>query len=145
MPFLLAVALTFFSSSKPGTPELPGPFQAFKFIERVSAGSNEDNGGDKSVHDRAEVRRGLLGVLGYGNVPQSPSFLQQMVRQKQSSTPSSTTSDLSEDPDTEEALKGFDFLASPEELDGSAEWRSGENSEEWGETRTFEESGICAA
>lgn len=69
-----------------------------------------------------------------------------MVRQKQSSTPSSTTSDLSEDPDTEEALKGFDFLASPDELDGAAEWRSGEHSEEWGETRTFEESsGGCAA
>lgn len=54
-----------------------------------------------------------------------------MVRKKQSSTPSSTTSDLSDDPDTEEALKGFDFLASPDELDGS---RSGEDSGEWGET-----------
>uniref|UniRef100_A0A674N8U9 Striatin n=1 Tax=Takifugu rubripes TaxID=31033 RepID=A0A674N8U9_TAKRU len=51
-----------------------------------------------------------------------------------------TTSDLSEDTDTEEALKGFDFLASPDELDGSAEWRSGEDSGEWGETRPFKES-----
>lgn len=63
-----------------------------------------------------------------------------MVRMKQSSTPSSTTSDLSEDTDTEEALKGFDFLASPDELDRSAEWRSGEDSGEWGETRPFKES-----
>uniref|UniRef100_A0A665TGZ3 Striatin n=1 Tax=Echeneis naucrates TaxID=173247 RepID=A0A665TGZ3_ECHNA len=47
-----------------------------------------------------------------------------MVKKKQSSTPSSTTSDLSDDPDTEEALKGFDFLASPDELDGSAESRT---------------------
>lgn len=54
-----------------------------------------------------------------------------MARQKQPSTPSSTTSDLSEDPDAEEALKGFDFLASPDELDGSAAWRSGED--DWGE------------
>lgn len=57
-----------------------------------------------------------------------------MVRKKQSSTPSSTTSDLSDDPDTEEALKGFDFLASPDELDGSPGSRSGEDSGEWGET-----------
>lgn len=58
----------------------------------------------------------------------------QMVRKKQSSTPSSTTSDLSDDPDTEEALKGFDFLAGPDEPDGSPVSRSGEDSGEWGET-----------
>lgn len=57
-----------------------------------------------------------------------------MVKKKQSSTPSSTTSDLSDDPDTEEAMKGFDFLASPDELDGSPESQSGEDSGEWGET-----------
>lgn len=60
-----------------------------------------------------------------------------MVRKKQPSTPSSTTSELSDDPDTEEALKGFDFLASPDELDGSAESRSGEDGGggggQWGE------------
>lgn len=55
-----------------------------------------------------------------------------MVRKKQSSTPSSTASDLSDDPDTEEALKGFDFLASPDEPDVS-EPRSREDSGEWGE------------
>lgn len=69
-----------------------------------------------------------------------------MARVKQSSTPSSTPSDLSEDTNTEEALKGFDFLASPDELDGSAEWRSGEDSGEWGETRRFKESpDVCEA
>lgn len=61
-----------------------------------------------------------------------------MVQKKHSSTPSSTTSDLSDDPDTEEALKGFDFLASPDELDGTPESRSCEDSGEWGE-RVFTE------
>lgn len=69
-----------------------------------------------------------------------------MARMKQSYTPSSTTSDLSKDMDTEEALKDFDFLASPDELDGSAEWRSGEDSGEWDETRPFKESpDVCEA
>lgn len=69
-----------------------------------------------------------------------------MARMKQSSPPSSTTSDLSEDTDTEEALKGFEFLASPDELEGSAEWRCGEESGEWGETRPFIESpDVCEA
>lgn len=57
-----------------------------------------------------------------------------MMRKKPSSTPSSTTSDLSDDPDTEEALKGFDFLASPDELDSSPESKSGEDSGDWGES-----------
>uniref|UniRef100_A0A8C2ZBX2 Striatin n=1 Tax=Cyclopterus lumpus TaxID=8103 RepID=A0A8C2ZBX2_CYCLU len=72
-------------------------------------------------------------VGGYEMRPPPPSL---MVRKKHSSTPSSTTSDLSDDPDTEEALKGFDFLASPDELDGSPESRSGEDSGEW-EAMTF--------
>ncbi|MEQ2172186.1 hypothetical protein GOODEAATRI_018547 [Goodea atripinnis] len=48
-----------------------------------------------------------------------------------------------DDPDTEEALKGFDFLASPEELDGS-EPRSGEDSGEWGEIGRMVEKGLSA-
>lgn len=55
------------------------------------------------------------------------------MRKKQSSTPSSTTSDLSDDPDTEEALKGFDFLANQDEPEGSAEALAAGNSGEWGE------------
>uniref|UniRef100_H2TJH4 Striatin n=1 Tax=Takifugu rubripes TaxID=31033 RepID=H2TJH4_TAKRU len=54
-----------------------------------------------------------------------------------------TTSDLSEDTDTEEALKGFDFLASPDELDGSAEWRSGEDSGEWEPMTFLPSTGKC--
>ena len=55
-----------------------------------------------------------------------------MVRKKTSPSPSSTSSDLSDDPDTEEALKGFDFLASPDELDGSPESRSADDNGDWG-------------
>lgn len=42
--------------------------------------------------------------------------------------PSSTTSDLSDDPDAEKALKGFDFLAGQDDLDGLPEPGTGE----WG-------------
>uniref|UniRef100_A0AAR2J809 Striatin n=1 Tax=Pygocentrus nattereri TaxID=42514 RepID=A0AAR2J809_PYGNA len=45
----------------------------------------------------------------------------QMVRKKVSASPSSSSADLSDDPDTEEALKGFDFLASSEDMEGSSE------------------------
>uniref|UniRef100_A0A3B4V7W0 Striatin, calmodulin binding protein n=1 Tax=Seriola dumerili TaxID=41447 RepID=A0A3B4V7W0_SERDU len=75
-----------------------------------------------------------------------PHFLtfQQMVKKKQSSTPSSTTSDLSDDPDTEEALKGFDFLASPDELDGSPESRSEKEESPLGELAWDVDQGLIA-
>uniref|UniRef100_A0A8C8H4B9 Striatin n=1 Tax=Oncorhynchus tshawytscha TaxID=74940 RepID=A0A8C8H4B9_ONCTS len=62
----------------------------------------------------------------------NPLCLPQMVRKKTSSSPSSS-SDMSDDPDTEEALKGFDFLASPDEMEGSPDVRSVEDSGDWGE------------
>ncbi|KAK9540776.1 hypothetical protein VZT92_003206 [Zoarces viviparus] len=100
-----------------GKPEMSDSatvLEAFKFIESAAAEfSDEDEEEDSEGRDKT--------VLD----------LATMVRKKQSSTPSSTTSDLSDDPDTEEALKGFDFLASPDELDGSPESRSGEDSGEW--------------
>ncbi|TKS68806.1 Striatin [Collichthys lucidus] len=93
--------------------------EAFKFIESAAAEfSDEDEEEDSEGRDKT--------ILD----------LATMVRKKQSSTPSSTTSDLSDDPDTEEALKGFDFLASPDEMDGSPESRSGEDSGEWGPNRS---------
>lgn len=116
--------------------------EAFKFIESAAADfSDEDeeeysDGRDKTILDLAAVRRERAAV-GVGRVRSAnralPVSCRQMVRKKQPSTPSSTTSELSDDPDTEEALKGFDFLASPDELDGSVESRSGEDSGEWGE------------
>uniref|UniRef100_A0A674B520 Striatin n=1 Tax=Salmo trutta TaxID=8032 RepID=A0A674B520_SALTR len=62
----------------------------------------------------------------------NPLCLPQMVRKKTSSSPSSS-SDLSDDQDTEEALKGFDFLVSPDEMDGSPDVRSAEDRGDWGE------------
>uniref|UniRef100_A0A672Y2N6 Striatin n=1 Tax=Sphaeramia orbicularis TaxID=375764 RepID=A0A672Y2N6_9TELE len=97
--------------SKPDMSDSATVLEAFKFIESAAAEfSDEDEDEDSEGRDKT-----ILDLAA-------------MVRKKQSSTPSSTTSDLSDDPDTEEALKGFDFLASPDELDGS-ESRSGEDGE----------------
>uniref|UniRef100_A0A674B3L1 Striatin n=1 Tax=Salmo trutta TaxID=8032 RepID=A0A674B3L1_SALTR len=65
----------------------------------------------------------------------NPLCLPQMVRKKTSSSPSSS-SDLSDDQDTEEALKGFDFLVSPDEMDGSPDVRSAEDRGDWGPNRS---------
>lgn len=43
--------------------------------------------------------------------------------------------DTSEDPDTEEALKGFDFLSSPDEMDTSPESRGNGDGTDWGKSR----------
>lgn len=42
--------------------------------------------------------------------------------------------DTTEDPDTEEALKGFDFLSSPDEMDTSPESRGNGDGTDWGES-----------
>lgn len=42
--------------------------------------------------------------------------------------------DISEDPDTEDALKGFDFLSSPDEMDISPECRGTGDGTDWGES-----------
>uniref|UniRef100_A0A8C5CL22 Striatin n=1 Tax=Gadus morhua TaxID=8049 RepID=A0A8C5CL22_GADMO len=44
--------------------------------------------------------------------------------------------DTSEDPDTEEALKGFDFLSSPDEMDTSPESRGTGDGTDWGPNRS---------
>lgn len=43
--------------------------------------------------------------------------------------------DTSEDPDTEEALKGFDFLSSTDEMDTSPESRGNGDGTDWGESQ----------
>ncbi|MEQ2311995.1 hypothetical protein AMECASPLE_026383 [Ameca splendens] len=112
--------------SKPDMSDSATMLEAFKFIESAAAEfSDEDEDEESESKDKT-----ILDLAA-------------MVRKKQSSTPSSTTSDISDDPDTEEALKGFDFLASPEELDGS-EPRSGEDSGEWGEIGRMVEKGLSA-
>ncbi|XP_037830933.1 striatin [Kryptolebias marmoratus] len=100
--------------SKPDMSDSATVLEAFRFIESAAAEfSDEDEEEDSETKDRT-----ILDLAA-------------MVRKKPSSTPSSTTSDLSDDPDTEEALKGFDFLANQDELDGSPETKSGEDSGEW--------------
>ncbi|XP_007578552.1 striatin-like isoform X1 [Poecilia formosa] len=85
--------------SKPDLSDPATVLEAFRFIESAAAEfSDEDEEEDSESKDRT--------VLD----------LAAMVRKKPLS---SSASDLSDDPDTEEALKGFDFLASPDELDGS--------------------------
>ncbi|XP_056264956.1 striatin-like isoform X2 [Pseudoliparis swirei] len=100
---------------KPDGSDSVGALEAFKFIESAAAEFSDDEEEEEDSEGRHR----------------SVSHLATMVRKKQSSTPSSTTSDLSDDPDTEEALKGFDFLAGPDEPDGSPVSRSGEDSGEW--------------
>ncbi|XP_061536169.1 striatin-like isoform X1 [Phycodurus eques] len=81
--------------------------ETFKLIEDAAANfSSEDEDNDSSGNGK------------------NTSILD-MVRRKQSPTASSTTSDLSDDSDTEEALKGFDFLSS-HDTDG------GEDGSQWG-------------
>uniref|UniRef100_A0A8B9RGV9 Striatin n=1 Tax=Astyanax mexicanus TaxID=7994 RepID=A0A8B9RGV9_ASTMX len=59
-----------------------------------------------------------------------------MVRKKVSPSPSTSSADLSDDPDTEEALKGFDFLASSEEMEGSSDSPGGGDAQDWGPNRS---------
>jgi len=50
--------------------------------------------------------------------------------------------DTSEDPDTEEALKGFDFLSSPDEMDTSPESRGNGDGTDWGESWISQEQSL---
>ncbi|XP_034391441.1 striatin-like isoform X2 [Cyclopterus lumpus] len=121
---------------KPDMSDSASALEAFKFIESAAAEfSDEDEEEEEEEEDSEGRDRSMLHLATVrpehtGDLPVTLTITE-MVRKKHSSTPSSTTSDLSDDPDTEEALKGFDFLASPDELDGSPESRSGEDSGEW--------------
>ncbi|XP_023809592.1 striatin [Oryzias latipes] len=115
------------SSPKDSKPDLPDPaimLEAFKFIENAVAEfsdeEEDEEARDKTVLDLAAMRR----------KPSSTSS-----SSSSSASSSSTTSDFSDDPDTEEALKGFDFLTSPDEMDGPPEFRGGKDGGEWEEER----------
>ncbi|XP_024252460.1 striatin isoform X4 [Oncorhynchus tshawytscha] len=104
--------------SKPDMSDSATVLEAFKFIESAAAEfSDEDDDEDSDGRDKTIMN------------------LATMVRKKTSSSPSSS-SDMSDDPDTEEALKGFDFLASPDEMEGSPDVRSVEDSGDWGPNRS---------
>ncbi|XP_035029332.1 striatin isoform X2 [Hippoglossus stenolepis] len=89
--------------------------EAFKFIENAAAEfSDEDDDEDSEGKDRTHV--------------ESRTILRKKP-QPSSSLPASM--DTTEDPDTEEALKGFDFLSSPDEMDTSPESRGTGDGTDW--------------
>ncbi|XP_034040835.1 striatin-like isoform X3 [Thalassophryne amazonica] len=92
--------------------------EAFKFIEHAAAEfSDEDEEDDSEAKDRTIVESRTI-----------------MRKKPQSSSP--TSMDTSEDPDMEEALKGFDFLSSPDEMDTSPESRGTGDGTDWGPNRS---------
>uniref|UniRef100_A0A3P8UM05 Striatin n=1 Tax=Cynoglossus semilaevis TaxID=244447 RepID=A0A3P8UM05_CYNSE len=96
--------------SKPEMSDSATVLEAFKFIESAVAFCDED----EEEEEEAEGQDRTILELAT------------LVKKKQSSMPSSTTSDLSDDPDAEKALKGFDFLAGQDDLDGLPEPGTGE-------------------
>ncbi|KAG9344264.1 hypothetical protein JZ751_010933 [Albula glossodonta] len=105
---------------KPDLTDSTSVLEAFKFIEKAAAEFSDDDededgeGKDKSIIEAVTIKR--------KKVSSSPLA---------SATPSSTQSDMSDDPDAEEALKGFDFLPSPEEMDSSPDPRGSGDGTDW--------------
>ncbi|XP_023286262.1 striatin-like [Seriola lalandi dorsalis] len=96
--------------------------EAFKFIENAAAEfSDEDEEEDSEGKDRTHVESRTI------------------LRKKTPSSSSPASMDTTEDPDTEEALKGFDFLSSPDEMDTSPESRGTGDGTDWGESQTSRE------
>uniref|UniRef100_A0A671M513 Striatin-like n=1 Tax=Sinocyclocheilus anshuiensis TaxID=1608454 RepID=A0A671M513_9TELE len=94
--------------------------EAFKFIEKAAAEfSDEDDDEDSEGQNKTIVD------------------LSTMVRRKVSPSPSSSSADMSDDLETEEVLKGFDFLANSEDMEGPSEVPSSGERADWGETLTF--------
>nr|XP_057914308.1 striatin-like isoform X1 [Doryrhamphus excisus] len=88
--------------------------EAFKFIENAAAEfSDEDDDEDSEGRDRTNVESRTI------------------IRKKPSSSTPPASMDTSEDPDTEDALKGFDFLSSPDEMDISPECRGTGDGTDW--------------
>ncbi|XP_077468759.1 striatin isoform X3 [Stigmatopora argus] len=93
--------------------------EAFKFIENAAAEfSDEDDEEDSEGRDRTNVESRTI------------------IRKKPSSSTPPASMDTSEDPDTEDALKGFDFLSSPDEMDISPECRGTGDGTDWGPNRS---------
>lgn len=124
--------------------------EAFKFIENAAAEfSDEDedeDGGEGRDRPNVESRTvrecflwralSIFLVLLFSATNDRCVCLQILRKKSSSSSSSSTTTpasmDTSEDPDTEEALKGFDFLSSPDEMDTSPESRGNGDGTDWG-------------
>ncbi|XP_056465076.1 striatin-like isoform X1 [Gadus chalcogrammus] len=104
-----------------GKTELSDPsavLEAFKFIESTAAEySDEDEDEEGEGKDRT--------------IMESRTILRKKPSSSSSSTSVPASMDTSEDPDTEEALKGFDFLSSPDEMDTSPESRGTGDGTDW--------------
>uniref|UniRef100_A0A8D3ADH9 Striatin n=1 Tax=Scophthalmus maximus TaxID=52904 RepID=A0A8D3ADH9_SCOMX len=97
--------------------------EAFKFIENAAAEfSDEDDDEDSEGKDRTHV--------------ESRTILRKKPPSSSSSSSTPASMDTTEDPDTEEALKGFDFLSSPDEMDTSPESRGTGDGTDWGPNRS---------
>uniref|UniRef100_A0A8C2AFN7 Striatin, calmodulin binding protein n=1 Tax=Cyprinus carpio TaxID=7962 RepID=A0A8C2AFN7_CYPCA len=94
--------------------------EAFKFIEKAAAEfSDEDEDDDSEGQNKSIVD------------------LSTMVRRKVSPSPSSSSAEMSDDMDTDEVLKDFDFLANNEDMEGSPEAPSSGERADWGESQRF--------
>ncbi|KAI4812518.1 hypothetical protein KUCAC02_023900 [Chaenocephalus aceratus] len=94
--------------------------EAFKFIENAAAefSDDDDDDEDSDGRDRPNVESRTI------------------LRKKPTSSITPASMDTSEDPDTEEAMKGFDFLSSPDEMDTSPESRGNGDGTDWGPNRS---------
>lgn len=123
--------------------------EVFKFIENAAAEfSDEDEDEDNEGRDRTNVEsRTVRDRLTPGNRTDAVNTrcvsCSQILRKKPSSSSSPASMDTSEDPDTEEALKGFDFLSSTDEMDTSPESRGNGDGTDWGESRASQEASAC--
>lgn len=124
--------------------ETSAVLEVFKFIENAAAEfSDEDEEEDSEGRDRTNVESRTVREQSDKRKPSIRiqrlhaviCFLHQILRKKPSSSLSPASMDTSEDPDTEEALKGFDFLSSTDEMDTSPESRGNGDGTDWGESR----------
>ncbi|XP_031417694.1 striatin isoform X3 [Clupea harengus] len=108
-----------------GKPELSDSatvLEAFKFIESAAADfSDEDEDDDSEGRDKTIMDMATM-VRKKATASPSPS--------SSSPSPSSST-DLSDDLDTEEAMKGFDFLAGADEADAATDFPSSMEGPDW--------------
>ncbi|MGH0141617.1 UNVERIFIED_CONTAM: hypothetical protein FKN15_045601 [Acipenser sinensis] len=107
---------------KPDLTDSTSVLDTFKFLESAAAEfSDEDEDDDSDGKEKTIIDSATI------------------VRKKVSSSPSpsqSLSSEASDDHDTEEALKEFDFLVTTDEADGSGESRSSGDGTEWGPNRS---------
>lgn len=124
--------------------ETSAVLEVFKFIENAAAEfSDEDEEEDSEGRDRTNVESRTVREQSDKWKPSIHiqclhavfCFLYQILRKKPSSSLSPASMDTSEDPDTEEALKGFDFLSSTDEMDTSPESRGNGDGTDWGESQ----------